>query len=65
MIFQLLLHPAFPMFWVFERPIVPFASGVIVYTTPSNGDRRFMTKEENEWIDYFLMRWGEPIPEKA
>ena len=33
-----------------------------VYTTPSHGDRRFMTKEENEWMDYFLKRWGEPFP---
>ena len=28
---------------------------------PSNTDRRFLTKQENEWMDYWLKRWGEPF----
>jgi len=33
-----------------------------IYTTPSHGDRQFLSKQENEWMDYFLKRWGEPFP---
>ena len=29
-----------------------------IYTTPSHGDRQFLSKQENEWMDYFLKRWG-------
>jgi hypothetical protein len=60
-----MLHPALPMFWICLKINSTLCLRVIVYTTPSHGDRRFMMKEENEWMDYFLKRWGEPIPEKA
>jgi len=32
-----------------------------VYTTPCHADRKFFSKEENEWMDYCLKRWGEPF----
>ena len=32
-----------------------------VYTTPCHADRKFFSKEENEWMDYWLKRWGEPF----
>ena len=32
-----------------------------VYTTPTHSDRHFFSKEENEWMDYWLKRWGEPF----
>jgi branched-chain amino acid transport system substrate-binding protein len=33
-----------------------------VHTTPTHSDRNFLSKEENEWMDYWLKRWGEPFP---
>jgi branched-chain amino acid transport system substrate-binding protein len=33
-----------------------------IYTTPSHGDRKFFSKQENEWMDFWLKRWGEPFP---
>jgi branched-chain amino acid transport system substrate-binding protein len=32
-----------------------------VYAVPAHADRRFLSKEENEWMDYWLKRWGEPF----
>ena len=32
-----------------------------VYTTPCHADRKFFSAEENEWMDYWLKRWGEPF----
>jgi branched-chain amino acid transport system substrate-binding protein len=33
-----------------------------VHTTPTHSDRNFYSKQENEWMDYWLKRWGEPFP---
>jgi ABC-type branched-subunit amino acid transport system substrate-binding protein len=32
-----------------------------VWTSPCHADRRFMSKQENEWMDYWLRRWGQPF----
>jgi len=32
-----------------------------VWTSPCHSDRNFLSKQENEWMDYWLKRWGEPF----
>jgi branched-chain amino acid transport system substrate-binding protein len=32
-----------------------------LFTTPCHADRKFLSKQENEWMDYSLKRWGEPF----
>jgi ABC-type branched-subunit amino acid transport system substrate-binding protein len=41
--------------------IVGEAAEGFVYTTPCHSDRQFLSKQESEWMDYCLKRWGEPF----